>query len=167
MTILLCFGQSRPCQSKLEDSTAQLKEKGNVDNFLILLQNQRILTAFLALIQASSWLHNLMGKEMCGIFWWLMVCFSSFPWVCKMDVVYISGKNAIQCWKHCSGDKNAVCKLEIHSGCVHLQNIQHALSILNLGFISSVEHMIQLKQISVFAVVCSGQWWLNQEKAEW
>ena len=136
--ILLYFGQSRPCQSKLEDSTAQLKEKGNVDNFLILLQNQRILTASLALIHASSRFHNLMGKEMRGIFWWLMVCFSSFPWVCKIDVVYISGKcNKMLKTvfsKHGTGGKNAVCKLEIHSGCVHLQSIQHTLSILNLGF---------------------------------
>ena len=37
-------------------------------------------------------------------------------------------------------------------GCVHLQSIQHTLNILNLGFISSVEHMFQLKQVGAFVV---------------
>ena len=87
-----------------------------------------------------------------------------------MDVVYISGKcNKMLKTvfsKHGTGGKNAVCKLEIHSGCVHLQSIQHTLSILNLGFISSVEHMFQLKQVGAFVEVCSGQWWFNIEKAE-
>ena len=111
--ILPCFGQSRSCQSKLEDSTAQ---PGGKEMWIISLFCYKILQSYnLTILQTSSWSHNLMGKEKCGIFWWLMVCFSFFPWVCKMDVVYISG-NAKKCWKRCTGGKNAVCKLEIHTG---------------------------------------------------
>ena len=138
--ILPCFGQSRPCQSKLEDSTVQL---GGKEMWII-----------------SSFCYKI-NKHPHGLtIWWGRKCVASFDgwWFVFPFSLGLQDGCSVHLRKMQKNVENTalVAKMQFVNwkytvvGCVNLQSIQHTLNILNLGFISSVEHMFQLKQVGAF-----------------